>query len=84
VAAAENARIELILSDNGCGMAPEVKRHAFDPFFTTRRHHGATGLGLHIAHSIVTERLGGHLKLESEPGVGTTVHLSLPRTAPLV
>jgi signal transduction histidine kinase len=84
VAAAKNAHIELILADNGCGMAPEVKRQAFDPFFTTRRHHGATGLGLHIAHSIVTERLGGQLKLDSEPGMGTTIHLSLPRTAPSV
>jgi PAS domain S-box-containing protein len=84
VAGAGNGHIELVLSDNGCGMAPEVKRQAFDPFFTTRRHHGATGLGLLIAHSIVTERLGGQLRLDSEPGVGTTVHLSLPRTAPSV
>ena len=62
-------------------MPADVRRKAFDPFFTTRRHEGATGLGLHIVHSIVVDRLGGRLKLESEPGIGTTVHLVLPRTA---
>jgi len=72
----------LRVADNGCGMAPEIKRLAFDPFFTTRRHYGATGLGLHIVHNIVTERLGGRLNLESEPGAGTTVSLILPRKAP--
>jgi signal transduction histidine kinase len=63
-------------------MAPEIKRLAFDPFFTTRRHCGATGLGLHIVYTIVTERLGGQLNLKSEPGGGTAVSLILPRTAP--
>jgi PAS domain S-box-containing protein len=74
--------VELVVTDNGCGMAPEIKRLAFDPFFTTRRHCGATGLGLHIVYNIVTERLGGRLRLESEPGGGTTVSLILPRAAP--
>ena len=74
--------VELLVADNGCGMAPEVKRLAFDPFFTTRRHFGATGLGLHIVYTIVAERLGGRLSLESDPGGGTTVSLFLPRVAP--
>jgi signal transduction histidine kinase len=71
-----------VFADNGCGMPPEIKRQAFDPFFTTRRHHGATGLGLHIVHAIVVDQLGGQLKLESEPGAGTIVQLTLPRMAP--
>ena len=62
-------------------MAPEIKRLAFDPFFTTRRHYGATGLGLHTVYNIVAEQLGGTLSLESEPGSGTTVQLILPRSA---
>jgi signal transduction histidine kinase len=62
-------------------MAPEIKRLAFDPFFTTRRHNGATGLGLHTVYTIVAEQLGGTLSLESEPGLGTTVQLILPRSA---
>ena len=67
--------VELLVADNGCGMAPEIKRLAFDPFFTTRRHHGATELGLHIVYNIVAERLGGRLRLESEPGAGTHIRL---------
>jgi PAS domain S-box-containing protein len=74
--------IELLFADDGCGMAPEIRRQAFDPFFTTRRHLGATGLGLHTVYNIVSERLGGRLKLESEPGAGTRVQLILPQTAP--
>jgi PAS domain S-box-containing protein len=72
--------IEIVLSDDGCGMSPEVRRQAFDPFFTTRRHEGATGLGLHIVHSMVIDGLGGRLTLSSEPGLGTTVRLVLPRS----
>ena len=75
-------RIELLLSDDGCGMSADVKRHAFDPFFTTRRPEGSTGLGLHIVHNIVVERLGGRLRLDSEPEAGTTVQAVLPRVAP--
>ena len=60
--------VEIIFSDNGCGMSLDVRRRAFDPFFTTRRDQGGTGLGLHIVYSIVTNRLGGRLDLDSEPG----------------
>jgi signal transduction histidine kinase len=60
-------------------MSPQIRRQAFDPFFTTRRHEGATGLGLHIVHSMVVDRLEGRLALTSEPGAGTTVRLILPR-----
>ena len=74
--------VELLFADDGCGMAPDVERRAFDPFFTTRRHDGASGLGLHIVHSIVVDRLGGQLRLESLPGAGTRFQLILPRIAP--
>jgi PAS domain S-box-containing protein len=75
--------VEVIFSDNGCGMSLDVRRRAFDPFFTTRRDQGGTGLGLHIVYSIVTNRLGGRLDLDSEPGGGTRIQLILPRVAPL-
>jgi signal transduction histidine kinase len=78
---ADRDHIEIVVADNGCGMAPDVKRQAFDPFFTTRRHEGATGLGLHTVHSIVVDRLGGRIRINSEPDVGTTVQLMLPRSA---
>ncbi len=75
--------VEIIFSDNGCGMSLDVRRRAFDPFFTTRRDQGGTGLGLHIVYSIVTNRLGGRLELDSEPGRGTRIQIILPRVAPL-
>ncbi len=75
--------VEIIFSDDGCGMSLDVRRRAFDPFFTTRRDQGGTGLGLHIVYSIVTNRLGGRLELESEPGKGTRIHIILPKVAPL-
>jgi PAS domain S-box-containing protein len=71
--------VEIIFTDDGCGMSADVRRQAFDPFFTTRRHQGCTGLGLHIVHSVVTDRLGGRLDLDSEPGRGTRIKLRLPR-----
>ena len=71
--------VEIVISDDGCGMSPDIRRQVFDPFFTTRRHEGATGLGLHIVHSMVVDRLEGRLALESDPGAGTTVRLMLPR-----
>lgn len=71
--------IEIAVSDDGCGMSPLIRHHAFDPFFSTRRHEGATGLGLHIVHSMVVDRLQGRLALASEPGAGTTIRLILPR-----
>ncbi len=75
--------VEIVFSDDGCGMNSDVRRQAFDPFFTTRRHEGKVGLGLHIVYNIVTNRLGGRLDLDSEPGGGTKIQLVLPRVAPM-
>jgi PAS domain S-box-containing protein len=82
VRASGKDNVEIVFSDNGCGMSFSVRRQAFDPFFTTRRDHGGTGLGLHIVHSIVTNCLGGRLRLDSEPGQGTRIKITLPRVAP--
>ncbi len=75
--------VEIVYSDNGVGMTDEVRRHAFDPFFTTRRDKGGTGLGLNIVHNIIINRLGGRIDLTSEVGKGTRFHIVLPRVAPL-
>jgi PAS domain S-box-containing protein len=75
--------VEILFSDNGCGMSSDVRRKAFDPFFTTRRDQGGTGLGLHIVYSIVTNRLGGRLDLHSRSGEGTRISIVLPRVAPM-
>jgi PAS domain S-box-containing protein len=74
--------VEIVFSDDGCGMSLDVRRKAFDPFFTTRRDQGGTGLGLHIVHSIVANCLGGRLNLDSEPNKGTKIQIILPRVAP--
>src|SRR6201986_1107740 len=73
--------VELIFSDNGAGMSPDVQRQAFDPFFTTRRNEGGTGLGLHIVYNLVTQQLGGRMMLESRLGQGTTFRIIMPRIA---
>jgi signal transduction histidine kinase len=73
--------VEIIFSDNGVGMTPDVQRQAFDPFFTTRRNEGGTGLGLHIVYNLVTQQLGGRMMLDSRLGQGTTFRIIMPRAA---
>lgn len=67
--------VRLAVSDSGCGMSAEVASRAFDPFFTTRREHA--GLGLTVVRVAVVQR-GGHVRLESALGGGTTVRLAVP------
>jgi signal transduction histidine kinase len=71
-------RVQILFQDDGRGMTEDVQRQAFDPFFTTRRGAGGTGLGLHIVYNIVTQRLGGRITLSSSPGRGTTFSIVLP------
>jgi signal transduction histidine kinase len=73
--------VEIIFADNGAGMTPDVQRQAFDPFFTTRRNEGGTGLGLHIVYTLVTQQLGGRMMLDSRLGQGTTFRIIMPRAA---
>src|SRR6202012_1854789 len=73
--------IEIVFADNGAGMTPDVQRQAFDPFFTTRRNEGGTGLGLHIVYTLVTQQLGGRMMLDSRLGQGTTFRIIMPRVA---
>jgi signal transduction histidine kinase len=54
----------------------------FDPFFTTRRGQGGSGLGLHIVYNIVTGTLGGGIEVASELGRGTRFTLDIPTVAP--
>lgn len=75
-------RVDVDYSDNGCGMNAETVARAFDPFFTTRLGNGGSGLGLYIVFNLVTAVLGGEIRMQSEPGKGTTFHLRLPLVAP--
>jgi signal transduction histidine kinase len=75
-------QVEVTFSDDGSGIAEDVQRHVFDPFFTTRRAQGSTGLGLYIVYNLVTQQLGGRITLVSAPGKGTTIYMTLPLLAP--
>jgi signal transduction histidine kinase len=58
-------------------MSPEVCRHAFESFFTTKEISKGTGLGLFISYNLITE-IDGTIELESEPGAGTTAIVRIP------
>src|SRR2546430_1117261 len=66
------------IADNGTGMSEDVKGHLFEPFFTTKTDQARSGLGLATCYGIVHQS-GGHLRVESELGKGTTVQIYLPR-----
>ena len=70
--------LSLVYSDDGRGMSPEVQERVFEPFYTTARSKGSTGLGLHIVFNIVTRTLNGTITCCSAPGHGTTFQVRVP------
>jgi signal transduction histidine kinase/ligand-binding sensor domain-containing protein len=79
----DNDDIGLDVIDDGRGMDERERARAFEPFFTTRRSQGGSGLGLHIVYNLVTQVLGGRIACESHVGEGTrfAVRWSVPRAA---
>ncbi len=79
-AVAAGRYVQLSVADDGCGMTPEVRARAFEPFFTTRQPGEGSGLGLASAYGIVRNH-DGFLTIDSEPGRGTAVAIHLPAAA---
>ncbi|OYD83379.1 ATP-binding protein [Azospirillum brasilense] len=75
--------VELVYADDGRGIPPDLHGKVFEPFFTTSRGTGGSGLGLNIVYNIATRKLRGRIALDSAPGRGTAFTLRFPRVAPM-
>ena len=71
--------VELNYSDDGIGMDSAALAQLFDPFYTTKRGTGGSGLGAHILYNLVTGALGGTVKVLSSPGLGLHYKLRFPK-----
>lgn len=78
--ARDGKKIVLTYADDGRGMSDEVRHQAFQPFFTTARTRGGSGLGLYIVQSLVADVLRGTVRLETSPGAGVRFEVDLPAT----
>ena len=81
-ASADDGMVEMLVVDNGKGMAADTLERIFEPFFTTRMGQGGSGLGLTICRNIATGVLGGSLQATSQLGAGTRFVLRFPFRAP--
>jgi len=76
-AAADGRTVQIVVGDEGSGIPPEDLPKVIDPFFTTKRDTGGTGLGLSVSYGIVQAH-NGTITFQSKPGAGTTVTVTLP------
>ncbi|MBU1229442.1 MAG: HAMP domain-containing protein [Proteobacteria bacterium] len=74
----EQGRLRFVFTDDGRGIAPEHLGKIFEPFYTTYRQHGGSGLGLSIVYNLVSSTLGGTIHAASAPGQGTTFNILVP------
>jgi signal transduction histidine kinase len=70
--------VHLRYTDDGCGIPAEHAPRIFEPFFSTKRNHGGSGLGLHIVHSLITDTMGGRIGWRSRIGEGVRFDIWIP------
>ncbi|MEH8021917.1 sensor histidine kinase [Rheinheimera metallidurans] len=73
-----NNNCQLVYSDNGVGVPESIKKRIFDPFVTTKRGEGGSGLGLHLVYNLVTQALNGKVNIESTLGHGIRIQIDFP------
>jgi two-component system, NtrC family, sensor kinase len=76
-ASTADGRLEMDFIDQGVGLAPGVRERIYEPFFTTKRGQGGSGLGMHIVYTIM-QQMGGAVEVHSKPGAGCRFHLRMP------
>ncbi|WDE11761.1 YfiR/HmsC family protein [Thalassomonas haliotis] len=74
--------VKLIYQDDGHGMSQEVQKNIYEPFFTTKRNMGGTGLGMNIVYNIISKNLAGEITIKSAPEQGVTFTIILPQSVP--
>jgi signal transduction histidine kinase len=72
--------VTISIKDNGDGIPDDLMKKIFQPFFTTKPTGEGTGLGLSLSFDIITKGHGGQLQVQTEPGMGTTFIISLPKS----
>jgi signal transduction histidine kinase len=78
--ASQERMVTISITDNGDGIPEDLMKKIFQPFFTTKPTGEGTGLGLSLSFDIITKGHGGQLQVQTEPGVGTTFIISLPKS----
>tara|TARA_B100000965_G_scaffold58376_1_gene44515 strand:- start:667 stop:1392 length:726 start_codon:yes stop_codon:yes gene_type:complete len=71
-------KLKLVYTDNGKGISPEIRKRIFDPFVTTKRGQGGSGLGMHLVYNLVTQALNGSISITSEEGNGVEFVIIFP------
>jgi signal transduction histidine kinase len=78
----DESTLTIDYEDDGVGMPADALKRLFDPFYTTKRGQGGSGLGANIVHNLVTAKLGGTIEVDSAPGAGLHYHIRLPVQPP--
>ncbi|MBF0421748.1 MAG: PAS domain S-box protein [Magnetococcales bacterium] len=76
--------VQMVYLDNGCGMEKETVKRIFEPFYTTKRGQGGSGLGMHVVYNQVTQKLGGSIVCQSDFGNGATFILTFKKNIDMI